>query len=95
MRSGARAPRAGGLGTLLRWAVALTAAALALALVPGPWVEVVTPAGIGLLLSAPYVLTLTAAVLYARRRSWTNAGLAALLLALLLVGLWLGTGRVG
>jgi hypothetical protein len=84
---------AAGLGALLQWAVRLAAVLLAAAVVPWEMSGASAVAGVTVLLSAPYLATLSAALLYVRRRRWREAALAALLLALLVAGLWLGTGR--
>lgn len=83
------------LGRLLRTTVWVTGVCLAVASVPGPWRSTAAGGGVAVLLSAPYLATLSAAVLYGRRRSWRNAALSLLLLVLLLAGLWLGTGPGG
>lgn len=46
--------------------------------------------GAALLLVAPLVAMLVAAIQYARERDWKEAGLALLLLVMLLAGAWLG-----
>lgn len=81
------------LGAGLGWAVRVAAAALALALVPWPGAGTAADAGVAVLLSAPYLATLVAAIHYHRRGARFDAGLAWLLLLLLVLGLWLGTGR--
>lgn len=90
---GTPAEEAAGLGALLQWAVRLAAVLLTAALVPWEMSGASAVAGVTVLLSAPYLATLSAAVLYGRRRRWREAALALLLLALLVGGLWLGTGR--
>lgn len=82
-----------GLGPLLRICVVAVGAALLAAVVPWSGADAAARAGVGVLLSAPYLATLSAAVHYARERRWPEAALALLLLLLLLAGLWLGTGR--
>ena len=84
---------AAGLGALLQWAVRLAAVLLATAVVPWELSGTSAVAGVTVLLTAPYLATLSAAVLYWRRGRWREAALAILLLALLVAGLWLGTGR--
>lgn len=81
------------LGAGLGWAVRLAALALGVAVLPWEGAASAADAGVTVLLSAPYLATLFAAVHYLRRGAWRNAALASLLLALLVVGLWLGTGR--
>lgn len=85
--------RVGGLGGLFRCCVAVVATALVAAALPWPGAEAAARAGVAVLLSTPYVATLWAAGHYVRERQWLEAGLAVLLATLLLVGLWLGTGR--
>lgn len=82
-----------GLGPLLRICVLVVAVALLAAVIPWTGADAAARAGVGVLLSAPYLATLSAAVHYVRERRWPEAALALLLLALLLVGLWIGTGR--
>lgn len=85
-----RAPGDRGLAVLLRAAVGLAAAGFVVALVPGPASAPAAGAGAAVLLSAPFVATLSAAVSHARRGRAADAALAALLLAALLAGVWLG-----
>lgn len=82
-----------GLAPLLRVCALVAGAALLAAVVPWAGADAAARAGVGVLLSAPYLATLSAAVHYARGRRWPEAALALLLLALLLAGLWLGAGR--
>ena len=86
-----RAPGDRGLAALLRVAVALAAAGFLAALVPGPTSGPAASAGVAVLLSAPFLATLSAAVTHARRGRAVDAALAALLLAALLAGVWLGS----
>lgn len=82
-----------GLGPLLRICVLVVGTALLAAVIPWSGADAAARVGVGVLLSAPYLATLSAAVHYARERRWPEAALALLLLALLLAGLWLGAGR--
>lgn len=82
-----------GLGPLLRICALVVAAALLAAVVPWSGAGTAARAGVGVLLSTPYLATLSAAVHYVRERRWVEAGLALLLLAMLIGGLWIGTGR--
>lgn len=86
-----RAPGDRGLASLLRVAVGLAAAGFLVALVPGPTAAPAASAGVAVLLSAPFLATLSAAVTGARRGRVADAALAALLLAALLAGVWLGS----
>lgn len=92
-----RRPEDRTLGALLRWSTRLAGAALALAVAVawlGPDAEAAGEAGaavgVAMLLAAPFLATLAAAVSFARRGHGREAALAALLLALLLAGAWLG-----
>lgn len=85
-----RAPGDRGLAALLRVAVGLAAAAFLVALLPGPTTRAAAVVGVAVLLSAPFVATLWAAVVQARRRRAVEAALALLLLAILLAGVGLG-----
>lgn len=86
------------LGALLRWAVRLAGAGFAVALLLRPVPELgraadpAAGAGAGVLLAAPFLGALSAAIFFGRRRRWRDAGLAALLLVLLAAGAWIGSG---
>lgn len=85
-----RAPGDRALAALLRGAVGLATAALAASLLPVPGAATVEAAGVAVLLSAPFVATLSAAVSHGRRGRTVDAVLAVALLATLLAGVWLG-----
>lgn len=91
------APAEGALGRLLAWATWIAGAAFGAAVLAA-WVgerasglrSGAAAAGSAVLLAAPFVATLVAAVVFARRRTWLEASLAALLLLMLSLGAWLG-----
>lgn len=85
-----RAPGDRGLAAVLRASVALAAACFLAALVPSPVSGTAAAAGVAVLLSAPFLATLSAAVSYGRRGQSPEVALAVLLLAMLLAGVWLG-----
>jgi MFS superfamily sulfate permease-like transporter len=86
---GGRTPTHALLGGVLRWASRLAGAAFVVALADRS-LRVAGAAGVAVLLAAPLVAMLVAAVQYSRERDWREAGLALLLLLMLLVGAWLG-----
>lgn len=86
-----RAPGDRGLAALLRVAVGLAAAGFLASLLPGGTAAPAASAGVAVLLSAPFLATLSAGVSHARRGRAADAALAALLLASLAAGVWLGT----
>jgi len=79
------------LAFLLLWASRIAGAALVVDMVHRSF-RTVGMAGAALLLGAPLVAMLVAALQYARERDWKEAGLALLLLVMLLAGAWLGGG---
>lgn len=86
-----RAPIDRLLAGILRWATRLAALGLLLSLA---WREGATgaaAAGVGILLGAPFLATLSAAVAFGRQRRWRLAGAAVLLLLLLGAGAWIGS----
>lgn len=91
------APAEGALGRLLGWATWIAGAAFGASVLAawtagdgsGPAAGAAA-AGSVVLLASPFLATLVAAAVFARRRAWIEAGLAALLLAMLCLGAWLG-----
>jgi uncharacterized membrane protein len=77
------------LAALLLWTTRIAGAAFLVDMLDRS-LRVVGMGGAALLLVAPLVAMLVAAVQYARERDWKEAGLALLLLIMLLVGAWLG-----
>jgi len=86
---GERTRAHGLLSGLLVWATRAAAAAFVLDIVDRR-LHLVGVAGAGVLLAAPLVAMLVAAAQYARERDWREAGLAFLLLVMLVAGAWLG-----
>ncbi len=86
---GDRTPTHERLALLLRWATRAAGAALAVTLLDRR-LHLVGLVGVGLLLAAPLLAMVVAVVQYARERDWSEAGLAFVLLIMLLVGAWLG-----
>lgn len=77
------------LGIVIRWATRLAGAAFVLSLfVPGARIEMAI-IGTAVLLAAPFLATLSAALLFGRRGDWRLSLLAGALLVLLGVGAWL------
>lgn len=74
------------LGVVIRWATRLAAVAFALSiLVPGLRLRTAA-AGTAVLLAAPFLATLSAALLFGRRGDWRLSLLATLLLCMLGIG---------
>lgn len=86
---GERTRAHGLLAALLLWATRVAAVAFVLDIVDRR-LHVVGWGGAGVLLAAPLVAMLVASVQYARERDWREAGLAFLLLLMLVAGAWLG-----
>lgn len=86
---GRRTRAHGLLASLLVWATRVAAAAFVLDIVDRR-LHLVGTAGAGVLLAAPLMAMLVASVQYARERAWSEAGLAFLLLLMLVAGAWLG-----
>lgn len=84
---GARTATHRHLATVLRWASRIAGAAFVVDLLDRR-LRVVGLGAAGLLLAAPLVAMLVAAVQYARERDWKEAGLALLLLLMLIAGAW-------
>lgn len=91
------APAEAALGRLLTWATWLAGAAFAVSVVAAragaartDLASGAAAVGSAVLLAAPFLATLVAAVAFARRRAWVETGLAALLLTMLCLGAWIG-----
>jgi phage tail sheath protein FI len=77
------------LAFLLLWASRLAGVAFLVDMLDRS-LRVVGMSGAALLLAAPLVAMLVAAIQYIRERDWKEAGLALLLMVMLLAGAWLG-----
>lgn len=79
------------LAFLLLWASRIAGLAFVVDMLDRS-LRVVGMSGAALLLVAPLLAMLVAAIQYIRERDWKEAGLALLLVVMLLAGAWLGGG---
>lgn len=85
-----RGPTEGLVAGVLRWTTRGAALALVVSLLWRSGRPEAAAAGVGVLLGAPFLATLSAAVAFGRERRWRLAAACVLLLLLVGAGAWLG-----